>query len=600
MKFSCRIADEKMLCTITSDRDLPSPVFCCSGMTVMTAIDGGEKIEGLGSFTAVQLPDLKAGVPHHLTLIYPGYAPANRAWMPLGPYLRAGKQTYALPPVLSGKKPDAPISLPVFEGLQLVPQPNSWAPSGEHLKAMSFACDDPAFAAVDGVAERKGLGAFLSTDGVKITLNTTDMPVDAYNLDIHENGITVSAGGYGGRFYAAITLLTLMKNHDGQLPCGQLRDQPRFGWRGQHLDCARHFYKPETILDLLDLMALMKLNRFHWHFADDEAFRLEVDSYPELWQKTRLCGEGHLMPALFSGAVEAGGSYSKSDAATIVARAKNLNIEVMPEIEALSHALAFGRVFPDMLDPEDTGTEASVQGYQKNVLNPAMPKTWEVLPTLAKEVADLFPFSHLHLGCDELPDGTWMKSPAARALMSREGLTETKDLLGWTASKLAATLAEHGVRAAAWEEAAQGSNGGIGNNAILFSWTGKDPGFAAARAGYSVVMTPAQHIYLDMAHTDDVDDWGANWAAYVSLADTIKWDPVPKNEPGLENNIIGVQGAFWSEFTTQDDQMWPMILPRILGVSVKAWQQEDMTEDTLLSLAAAYQGIAGSFDNTTA
>ena len=179
-----------------------------------------------------------------------------------------------------------------------------------------------------------------------------------------------------------------------------------------------------------------------------------------------------------------------------------------------------------------------------------------------------------------------MGSPKARALMAEQGLETTQDLQGWTIAKLASYAARKGLRLAAWEEAAQGSNGGIGNNAILFSWTGQGPGLDAARAGYDVVMTPAQHLYFDMAHTSDPDDWGASWAAFVDLPDTVNWDPVP--DPDLSERIIGVQGAFWSEFTTEDSQMWPMLMPRMLGLAMMAWQKDRPDKSDLFELAARF------------
>ncbi|MGJ8583571.1 MAG: beta-N-acetylhexosaminidase [Marinosulfonomonas sp.] len=598
MKFDCTNDGQMMHCLITADRDMAEPVFCCSGMVPMKVVKGGTRIGELGSFTEVQLPDLVEGEPYELTLAYTERTPANRAWLPLGPYLRTAEGSVALPPVRSGCDPQPLRSVPAFEGLQLVPQPTGWTPNGGSVQIAGFASDDDALIAVAELAKRRALPAFFVDGGHAITVKTDpDLPIDAYTIEISTSGVVLTANSYGGRFYGGITLLTLLQTHKNDLPCGVIQDSPRFEWRGQHLDCARHFFHVATILDLLDLMALMKLNRYHWHFADDEAFRLQIDSYPELWQRTELCGEGHLMPTLFSRAIEAGGSYSKPDVAQIIDHAKNLNIEVMPEIEALSHALAIGMVFPEMLDPDDTGTEESVQGYRRNILNPAMPKTWEVLSAVAKEVGDMFPFGHLHLGCDELPDGTWMNSPAARKLMDREDLKNTQDLQGWTMSNLAEIVTQNGQVPAGWEEAAQGSNGGIGHGAILFSWTGKEPGFAAARAGYKVVMTPAQHIYLDMAHTDDIDDWGANWAAYVSLDDTVDWDPVPQDEPELASNIIGVQGAFWGEFTTEDSQMWPMLLPRIYGVACQAWQSQQISSNTLQALAASYDTFSLTFGN---
>ncbi len=588
MKYSCRLDGPLMHCTLTSDRDLTAPVFCFSGMAPMTADVGGSKVAGTGSYTEIALPDLKAGVPHVVSLSFPdGFTPANRAWMPLGPYLRAAGDVIPLPPTLAGVRDMPPPKAREFEGLKLIPQPTGFMAEAGEITVTGLATDDPAFAAAQALAQRHGLCPLIHAEGFALDLETADLPPDAYEIHISPDAVTVKAAGYGGRFYAAITLLTLLQSEKGTLPCGIITDQPQFDWRGQHLDTARHFYSVETILKLLDLMALLKLNRFHWHFADDEAFRLQIDCFPELWQQTEMRGEGHLLPAIFSGDISAGGSYSKADVARILTHAKALNIEVMPEIEIQAHTLAIAYVFPEVRDPADNGAEKTVQGYTGNVLNPAMPKTWEVLNAVISEIADLFPFERIHLGCDELPADTWMGSPKAKALMAEQGLKTTEDLQGWMADLIAKTVIENGKKPAAWEEAAQGCNGGIGNGAILFSWTGQGPGVAAARAGYDVVMTPAQHVYLDMAHSDDPDDWGASWAAFVPLEETINWAPVP--EPDIADRIIGIQGAFWSEFTTKDGQIWPMLMPRILGVSSQAWQHTPLTVDALRSLAYHYQ-----------
>lgn len=587
MKYTCRLDGLQMHCTMTSERDLSAPVFCFSGMGPMTADAGGCKISGTGSYTEVVLPDLKAGQAHTVSLSFPdGFTPANRAWMPLGPYLRVEGELIPLPPTPAGVRAKPRPTPADFNGLKMIPQPTDFVAKKGDITISGLATDDPAFAAAQALAARHGLRDLITTKGTSLEIQTADLPEDAYEITISHEAVTVKASGYGARFNAAITLLTLLQTYDGALPCGTISDQPRFGWRGQHLDTARHFYSVGTILKLLDLMALLKLNRFHWHFADDEAFRIQINCFPELWKKTEMRGEGHLLPAIFSGEISAGGSYSKADVALIIAHAKALNIEVMPEIEIQAHTLAIARVFPEVRDPADNGAEKTVQGYTGNVLNPAMPKTWEVLNAVITEISAMFPFERIHLGCDELPADTWMGSPKAKALMAEHGLETTQDLQGWMAELVAKTVIENGKRPAAWEEAAQGSNGGIGNGAILFSWTGQGPGVAAARAGYDVVMTPAQHVYLDMAHSDDPDDWGASWAAFVPLEETINWNPVP--EPDIAARIIGVQGAFWSEFTTEDAQIWPMLMPRMLGVASQAWQERPLTADQLNALANHY------------
>lgn len=600
MEFKAYIDGRNIYCQITPDRDLIAPVFCFSGMSPMTALEGGEKIRGVGSYTEVRLGDMRAGEPYDLTIAHahPDYSPTNRAWLPLGGYLRVGGELLELPKLTAGVKikPRVAPADPDPLTLRLCPQPTTFKATAGTLQVSHFSSDHNGLQAAEALCTRTGLGALIGENGTPLSISDTpSLPPEGYSLLIGPEGVELKASGPAGILYGAVTLATLRKTHDGQLPCGMIEDAPRFEWRGQHLDCARHFYSVESILRLLDVMALMKMNRFHWHFADDESFRLELESAPELAQ-THFRGEGELIPGVFGGGIRSGGSYSRDDARQIIAHAKALNIEVMPEIEVPAHAYALAKVYPDTRDPQDRGGEHSVQGYATNVMNPAMPESWRVWETISKEVAALFPFGVVHLGADELPPDTWKGSTAADALKAKEGLETADDLLGWTLNQISRTIRETGTEVAAWEEAALGKIG-IGNDAILFSWTGQGPGLKAARAGYRVVMTPAQHLYLDMAQTHDTDDWGASWAAIIALSDTIAWDPVPDAEPELEERIIGVQSTFWGEFTTIDQELEPMIAPRILGSAIMGWQSRKSCDaHTLEHLAHRYRSVFDAMD----
>ncbi len=592
--YAARIAGPHIECTFQPDRALDVAVFCFSCLAPMKVVAGGQKVRGVGGYTEVALPPLAEGQPHQLILAHEAaeFVPVNRAWLPLGPYLRADGQVLDLPPGPAGVQARAWAGPPEADvPLRLCPQPHRFTATGGTLRAEAFACSSDRLDAVDRWSQRLGQPALLGDSGVALDLHErASLPAEGYGLTIGPAGCRIEFADAAGLFYAGVTLATLRHTHGGVLPCGVMEDVPRFAWRGQHLDCARHFYAVEFILRLLDLMALLKLNRFHWHFADDEAFRLSLDSLPELAQ-THVRGEGCLIPGVFGGGARSGGAYSKADVQRVVAHARALQIEILPEIDLPAHALALTTLYPDTRDPEDTGQEVSVQGYGGNVMNPAQDASWRVWQAMAREVAALFPFGHVHLGGDELPEDTWMRSPAAQALMRAEGLKTPHDLLGWTLNRLAAYLRTLGARPAAWEEVALGCVG-IENAAILFSWSGQARGLAAARAGYKVVMTPAQHTYFDMAHTDDPDDWGANWAAYIDLAATVNWDPVPEDAPELEANILGVQGAFWSEFTTADREAEAMIFPRILGLATKAWQPRAADQvGPLRALSWAYEGL---------
>ncbi len=594
LTFASRIDGNQIRCLIGSDRTLAAPTLCFSLMAAPKVISGGTMVRRGAGYAEVALPDLAAGATHEVVLehAHKEFGPRNRAWLPLGAYLRVGRECLLLPPgndlgLREGKGPTAPA---VAAGtLPLVPQPTAWRPSAGVLEVSAVA----PVAGLEGVqdlAMRLGLAPLVAGGGLTLAVaNDATLGPEGYRLTIAPTGLSVAVGGPAGLYYAGITLLTLRETCNGQLSCGVITDIPRFGYRGQHLDCARHFFGVDFILRLLDLMALLKLNRFHWHFADDEAFRLEVDTQPLLWQRTAFRGEGELVPGVFGGGIRAGGCYSKADVARIVAHAKALQIEVLPEIEVPAHSHAMIKAVPGLRDPGDNGEEVSVQGYLDNIVNPAVPGTWDLLVPLATEVAGLFPLGILHLGADEAPHGAWGGSPAVAALKGREGLETSDDVQGWMLSKLAGELGAAGVRVAAWEEAAKGCQGGIGNGALLFSWTGQGPGIEAARRGHDVVMCPAQNAYFDLAHSPDPDDWGAAWAGYVPLEKTVAWDPVPKGAEDIAPRIAGVEACFWGEFTVQDAQAEGMIAPRILGIATKGWEPAGKTNgQDLRALAGVY------------
>lgn len=595
LSFDARIEGSEIACSIGSDTALAAPVWCFSLHAPGVVVAGGSLVRRLGGYTEIALPDIAAGGAVAVTIRHenPAFTPRNRAWLPLGGYLRlADGRTMPLPVLPAGVIAE-PVGYPPCEGLRLVPPPIDWQGTGGTVTLAGVASDHPVLASVAALAMRCGMAGFVVPGGVPVTIAADPaQPPEGYVLRIGTDCIEIAAATDAGIFHAGITLLTLRRTHAGAVPCGTITDAPRFGWRGQMLDCARHFFGVDTIERLLDLMALLKLNRFHWHFADDEAYRLETETTPDLWQKTAFRGEGLPVPGVFGGGIRSGGSYSRADVSRILARAGELHIGVLPEIEVPAHAMCLNAVLPGLRDPGDNGVETSVQGYADNSVNPAMPATWDVLKPLAAEVASMFPLGILHIGGDELAPGTWDTSPAASALKAREGLVTRDDLQGWTMAHLAGDLAAQGIRCAAWEEASRGCQGGIGHDALIFSWTGQGAGVEAARRGHDVVMCPGQHAYLDMAHTEDPADWGAVWAAILPLEQTVEWHPVPRDAPDIAGRVVGVQGTFWGEFTCADVEMEAMLAPRILGIACKGWEVDGTTTGARLrALAGAYAGL---------
>ena len=227
-----------------------------------------------------------------------------------------------------------------------------------------------------------------------------------------------------------------------------------------------------------------------------------------------------------------------------------------------------------MRDVNDLGREVSVQGYTTNVMNPAKQETWCLIDSIVGELTALFPSEILHIGGDELPENAWSCSPLVAQLKDNEGLYTVDDVLGWTMQKADQIVRKHGRRPAAWQEAARGINGGIQNDAIIFGWSGIGDCINAAERGHDIVLCPAQHCYFDMAHTHEIDDWGVTWANPISIEDIQSWDPLAYIDPTLHKNVLGIQGAFWSEFTTSDQDAMHMIFPRLDAPSCIAWGKE--------------------------
>ena len=410
-----------------------------------------------------------------------------------------------------------------------------------------------------------------------LAFTTADMPEEAYRLDFGDT-ITLTANNEAGRRHGLVTLARMLHgafdDPDFLFPAsGHIKDAPRYGWRGCHLDVSRHFWPTEDVLRFVDILAWKKLNLFHWHLADDEAFRAEILGLPELTQAgvTRGPDLPTMLPQLGDGIEETGGFYTQAQMRAVVAHAASLGVEVMPEIDIPGHCAALLAARPELVDPDEPAESYHpVQGFPNNALNPAMPGTWEVLETMLDELCAIFPSRHFHVGGDEVAKNAWLDSPKARVLMQREGLADTFELQSWFLTRVKAMLDERGKVLVGWNEVAHG--GGVPpESTLLMAWENAAVGIELAERGYDVVMTPGQAYYLDMVQGADWLENGAGWAGPVPPKQSYDYEAEGDFPDHLRDRMRGIQACIWSEHFTTKAWFNDLVFPRLSAVAEAAW-----------------------------
>ena len=397
----------------------------------------------------------------------------------------------------------------------------------------------------------------------------------AYEIEVSPVHIDVRGGDPAGFLYAGATLvqqLALECDGPAQLPCAHIVDEPRFAYRGLMLDCARHFHRREVIFKLLDLMALYKLNYFHWHLTDDEGWRIEIEAYPELTRVGAWRGaEEVLEPQFGSGPDRYGGYYTREDVRAVVAYARARQITVIPEIDIPGHSRAALKSLPELLVEEaDRSTYCSAQLYSDNVLNPALPGTYEFLHKVLDEVCELFPGPYVHLGADEVPSGVWLQSPACQALMRAEGYETAWDLQGHLLRNLQSYLAGKGRVLLGWEEAAHGDK--LDHSAIICAWSGIASAAQTAALGHRVIACPAPFAYLDLAWDDSIEEPGFHWAGTANLETCYAYEPEAHGQGAdFAQQLLGIQSLLWSELVASPERLDYMLFPRMLAIAEVAW-----------------------------
>jgi hexosaminidase len=410
---------------------------------------------------------------------------------------------------------------------------------------------------------------FAPTNGIACEARHAEIPAEAYRIDFADR-VTVHASGQAGFFYGLITLAQMLhaaRRVPDQFAFpsrGEIVDAPRFAWRGMLLDVARQVFSPEDLLRVLDCLAWQKLNRFHLHLTDDEGWRLEIPGYPQLTERGGWRGHGLALPPLLGSPAERYGIvYSRSALAELARRAEELAITLVPEIEMPGHCYAMLQAMPELRDPGDAG------GH-RNVLNPAVSKTYEVLEAVFGEVASLFSSPWIHIGADEVPGDAWLASPLAKAFMQERGWQANYQLQSYFLRRVQEIIRRLARRTGAWEEAAL--EGGIDpRDSYLAAWRASAKGVALAAQGYDIVLAPGEAYYLDMAQSEDWWDPGMDWAGTVSPERCYAYEPGGDWPDELKPHLLGVQACLWSEHLHDRSLFDVLVFPRLCAVAESAW-----------------------------
>ena len=456
-------------------------------------------------------------------------------------------------------------------------------------------------AIIDQLADRIGVTSGVVIDMVKTDKNHLDENVfifeinkelqpESYNLSINKERVLLEFSGAAGLFWGVQTIKQLFpieiygdnvkKDIRLKLPCVEIKDTPRFKYRGLMVDVGRHFYAVEEVKKFLDIMAVHKLNTFHWHLTDDQGWRIEIKKYPKLTEigsvrsKTMIRREW----TNFDNKPH-GGFYTQDEIREIVAYAAERFITVIPEIDLPGHMVAALASYPQLGCTGGPYEVSGQWGVKDDVLCVGKDFTFGFLEDVFTEVMELFPSEYIHIGGDECPKINWEKCSACQQrikglnLKGDDKYTAEHYLQSYTIARMEAFLSKHGRKIIGWNEILEG---GLAPNATVMSWQGADGGIEAARQGHDAIMAPMEYAYFDFYQSLETQDEPYGFGKYLPIEKVYSFDPVPEvlNEEERKH-IIGAQANLWTEYIAEDDHLEYMLLPRLAAMSEVQWTQPE-------------------------
>ena len=441
----------------------------------------------------------------------------------------------------------------------------------------AIAADDPG-----GTAAARRLAELVArTGGPRLTLakrgtirfrrDPAVEGAEAYRLRVTPAGVTVSASTDTGLYYGATTLWQLIAGSpNSRIAAVAIDDAPAFSWRGVLLDSARHFQPPTYVKQLIDRMAMEKLNVLQWHLTDDQGWRIQIDRYPRLtsvgaWR--RPAGAAGTDPKTGQ-PVRYGGFYTKAEIREIVAYAAARHVTIVPEIDMPGHATAAIAAYPELgSTPTPPKVPSSDWGVMYNLYN-TDDATFTFLTNVLDEVLDLFPSRYIHVGGDEAVKDQWKTDPRVQARMKALGLKNEEQLQGWFMARIGDYLQRHGRRLIGWDEILEGK---VPPSATITSWHGVDGAIAAAKAGHDAILSPSPDFYIDHVQSESGDEPPGR-GGVIDWKHIYTFDPLPAALDADERrHLLGVQVNLWTEHVRLTAYADRMLWPRAAALAELGW-----------------------------
>lgn len=494
-----------------------------------------------------------------------------------------------------------------FQKISIVPKPVSISQSNDYfelndqlqihisnseLKSLADYLNELLF-----VTNWKGYPIDINADEVRpntVTLRISELgnfgSDELYQIKVSDNGVLITSPTPKGIFYGIQSFRQLLPTEiehsdpslipndiEWKVPQLEIEDYPRFGYRGMHLDVARHFFPVEFVKKYIDLLAMYKFNRFHWHLTEDQGWRIEIKKYPKLteigaWRDSTLIG--NYGSGKYDG-IRYGGFYTQEEIKEIVAYASERFITVIPEIELPGHSSAALAAYPEFGCFEKEVHVATTWGVFEDIYCPKE-KTFDFLEDVLDEVIELFPSTYIHIGGDEAPKKQWEESEVAQAVIKREGLADEHELQSYFIGRIEKYLNSKGRQIIGWDEIMEG---GLAPKATVMSWRGEAGGIEAARMKHDVIMSPNASNYFDHYQSKPTENEPIAIGGLTTLQNVYAYEPVPSELTKEEAKyVLGAQANVWTEYIHTGAKVEYMAFPRAIALSEVLWSPVEIKD----------------------